>query len=153
VRHVAQHHIVLVDHHAAGKETKEQGLYDQSENVQEICRPIKAVHASSMSVLRTVVHACDKAKDDQRHAVNAREEGVKVKEQEVFVIPDTNTIVDPWAVMIHLDNASFANTVINRCQLSRENKLSNKHERRTTVNNRQCTYNNKLTCNDAHVEA
>jgi hypothetical protein len=33
------------------------------------------------------------------------ESRVENEEEEVLVIPKTYTIVDPWAVMIHLENA------------------------------------------------
>ena len=58
------------------------------------------------------LHANSKSKDDQGHAVDAREEGVEDEEQKILVIANSDAVVDPRAVVIHLHNAALTDTGI-----------------------------------------
>jgi len=53
-----------------------------------------------------------KAEDYEEHGVGAGEEGVKDEEEEVFVVSNSDAIIDPGAVVVHFDYASFADTAM-----------------------------------------
>ena len=60
------------------------------------------------------LHTYCKAKDYQGHTVDAGEAGIKDKEQKVFVIANPNTIVHPWAMVIHFNNTTSTYTGIDQ---------------------------------------
>jgi len=66
-----------------------------------------------MYLVGVFVKTKDESKYDKGHTVNATEESVKDEEKKIFVVSNTDAVVDPGAVVIHFDDASFANTVKN----------------------------------------
>jgi broad specificity phosphatase PhoE len=57
-------------------------------------------------------HASCKSQNDQRYGIRTRQKRVKYEEQKVLVITHGATIVDPGAVVIHLNNASPTHTAM-----------------------------------------
>lgn len=46
--------------------------------------------------------------EKSHHDVVCSKKNVDQQEQEVFAVPEANAIVDPWAMMIHVQDASIA---------------------------------------------
>lgn len=46
------------------------------------------------------------------HAISTGEAGVEDEQKEEFVVSNPHTIVDPWTMMIHFDNATFTYTAV-----------------------------------------
>lgn len=56
----------------------------------------------------------DEPEYDEEHGVAAGAECVEDEEQKVFVISDSDAVVDPGAVVVHFDYAPFADTAVMR---------------------------------------
>jgi len=53
-------------------------------------------------------HAVDEAQYYERHRVHTGAEGVEDEKEEIFVISNSNAIINPRTVVVHFDDASFA---------------------------------------------
>jgi hypothetical protein len=52
------------------------------------------------------------ADDQHDYAVDSAESDVKSKEDEVLLVVDSDAVVDPWAVVIHLLYARLSSTAV-----------------------------------------
>jgi len=56
--------------------------------------------------------AVHKSEYNEEHGVGAGAEGVEDEEEKVFVVSDSDAVVDPGAVVVHFDYAPFADAAV-----------------------------------------
>lgn len=65
-------------------------------------------------MLLNVSYALDKPKNDEGHGIHAGNECVEYEKEEEFMIANSDTIVHPRTVMVHFENAAFADAAVMR---------------------------------------
>ena len=116
---IRPHNIPLIHHHARGKHSKQDCFHNESQHVHEIAWLIQTLNMMMwLTTSRSPLHANDKARNDQHHAIHTRQKRVKDKQQEILVIANAHTIVDPRTVMIEPLNAIITDATMRRPRCS-----------------------------------
>jgi len=61
-----------------------------------------------------VTQAINKSSNNQTNCIEARTARVKDEKKEEFMVPDPNTVINPWAMVVHFQNTPFTNATMVR---------------------------------------
>jgi hypothetical protein len=60
----------------------------------------------------TTTNTMNKSPNQQTQRISTTQTGIKNKQQEILVIANPHTIIHPWTMMVHFNNASVANGAV-----------------------------------------
>ena len=102
VGNVRKDHPGLIAHHAAGKETKENGLDEETQNAEHLGGSVQTgvVVRSNIAVVSQAVKESNR---QEGQGIHTGYTGIENKEQKVLVVANTDTIVHPGTVVCGIE--------------------------------------------------
>jgi hypothetical protein len=90
--------------HAQSKQTKQNTFNEQKNGIQSLLRLATCTYRA--------VHAVDEFPRSQHQRIATHDVYPKDKQQEELVISNADTVVHPWTVVIHFNDAAAANRTV-----------------------------------------
>jgi hypothetical protein len=90
-----------------GHQAHNSEVQQKTEHDKDLSAKLRAVGGEHTFVV-SPLDCLDKIVGEETKSHVSHDEDIDEKKQEVLSVPETNAIVDPWAVVVHIQNASIA---------------------------------------------